>query len=126
MEAHRQMSKINATFALVAVALALVGCGETGKAKQVVGSLLKDPSSAQWRNIESGTGLGDSGPLVCGEVNGKNSFGAYDGFQKFIYKAKDGTARLRAEDGDFGGDKASVEYFNVAFDLEYSMGCVLN
>jgi len=49
-------------------------------AKAAVTAVLKDPDSAQFRNIvilESGT--------VCGEVNAKNSFGGYTGFDKFYY-----------------------------------------
>lgn len=35
---------------------------------------LKDPKSAEFRNQKGG----------CGEVNSKNSFGAYTGFKRFI------------------------------------------
>lgn len=40
---------------------------------------LKDPSSAEIRNSR----LGKSG-VICGEVNAKNSFGAFTGYKKFI------------------------------------------
>lgn len=43
---------------------------------------LKDPSSAEFRNSRFVDFEGI--PIVCGEVNGKNSFGAYGGFQHFI------------------------------------------
>lgn len=72
-------------------ALTLVGCEETfedkqareeaelhEKAKAAAASLLKDPMSAQFRNVTGNT-------AVCGEVNGKNSFGAYSGFKPFYY-----------------------------------------
>ncbi len=53
-------------------------------ARDQVQYALKDPSSAQFRNIR---GYSFSGPgggyVVCGEVNGKNSFGGYTGFQPF-------------------------------------------
>ncbi|MEY0874768.1 hypothetical protein [Providencia manganoxydans] len=42
-------------------------------------SSLKDPSSANIRNSK----LGRSG-VVCGQVNAKNSFGAYTGYKNFI------------------------------------------
>lgn len=38
---------------------------------------LKDPSSAQFRNLKVHFGT------MCGEVNGKNSYGAYTGFDRF-------------------------------------------
>ena len=46
--------------------------------KESVSKELRDPSSALFRNLrqlESGQ--------ICGEVNGKNGFGAYTGFQTF-------------------------------------------
>ncbi|MYM92822.1 hypothetical protein [Duganella vulcania] len=50
------------------------------QAKQALTRNFKDPSSAQYRNMfVSGTDL----PVLCGEVNGKNSYGAYIGFQRF-------------------------------------------
>lgn len=59
------------------------------KAKKVVLKDLKDPDSAQFRNIKvviaGQTSLVAS--IVCGEVNAKNSFGAYTGFKKFDYSA---------------------------------------
>lgn len=40
---------------------------------------LRDPSSAQFRNIKQGPSA------TCGEVNGKNALGAYVGFRPFVY-----------------------------------------
>lgn len=48
-------------------------------AREFVQGSIKDPSSAQFRN-QSG---------VCGEVNSKNSFGAYAGFQRFIATSRE-------------------------------------
>jgi len=39
---------------------------------------LKDPDSVSFRNVHSNSGG------TCGELNAKNSFGAYTGYQKFI------------------------------------------
>ena len=48
-----------------------------------VKSRLKNPSSAQFRNVHFH--LGSSGvQMTCGEVNSKDSLGDYTGFQKFI------------------------------------------
>jgi hypothetical protein len=68
-----------------------------GQAEVAVIAKLRDPDSAQFRNVlvrhrtcKSGTCIDDpadpAGPaIVCGEVNGKNGFGGYAGFQPFIY-----------------------------------------
>lgn len=43
---------------------------------------LKDPSSAQFRNVKYGKGVPGAWPM-CGEFNAKNSYGGYVGFQRF-------------------------------------------
>lgn len=45
-----------------------------------VAATLKDPSSAQFRNIN----LVERTTTLCGEVNAKNSFGGYVGFRPFV------------------------------------------
>ncbi|MDO8414147.1 MAG: hypothetical protein Q7S51_10210 [Gallionellaceae bacterium] len=46
-------------------------------AKEMVAAKLLDGESARFRNVRVG-------PIgVCGEVNGKNSYGAYTGFSRF-------------------------------------------
>lgn len=54
------------------------GLGRIGAAKKLVTHDLKDPSSAQFRDVHK------TDQAVCGEVNGKNAYGAYAGFQHFI------------------------------------------
>ena len=68
--------------------LSMYGCGEQSEeskaamkeirmqrmAREFVSSSLKDPESAQFQNQHG----------ICGEVNSKNSFGAYTGYQSFI------------------------------------------
>lgn len=51
-------------------------------AKQNLTLGLKDPMSAQFKNVR----LVDynNGKVICGEVNAKNSYGGYIGFQRFI------------------------------------------
>ena len=54
----------------------------------------KDPAAAQYRNVAlSNTDL----PVVCGEVNGKNSYGAYVGFKRFY--ATDTSGFSAVDDG---------------------------
>ena len=51
------------------------------KGEEAVKNKLKDGSSAEFRNVffnNNGT------PVSCGEVNSKNSFGAYSGYQRFV------------------------------------------
>lgn len=52
---------------------------ERGKAAVI--ATLKDPSSAQFRNVVL------KGGAVCGEVNAKNAFGGYVGFQHFVWSS---------------------------------------
>ncbi|MGO2242097.1 MAG: hypothetical protein ACTH5D_10110 [Halomonas sp.] len=64
----------------------LAGCkpsvSEIDKAKDAVAERLRDPSSAQFRNVKGGERRGLYS--VCGEVNGKNAYGAYSGYERFI------------------------------------------
>lgn len=43
---------------------------------------LKDPSSAQFRNVRLVPWGGEK--VVCGEINAKNSYGGYVGFKRFV------------------------------------------
>jgi len=64
------------------------------KAKSAVIYLLKDPQSAQFRNVHVGT---DNPALVRGEVNSKNSYGGYSGFERFLVD-KDRKVFLQTEE----------------------------
>ncbi|MDH1260380.1 SPOR domain-containing protein [Pseudomonas atacamensis] len=73
---------------VVGLAFAVAGCGgsDIDRARTAVADRLKDPDSAKFRNERQ---VADGG--VCGEVNGKNGFGAYSGFAPFFaMKAPDG------------------------------------
>ncbi len=69
------------TFPFLMVTLALAGCGDNAlqDAHKAVAYQLMDPASAQFRNDRE---LADGS--VCGEVNGKNSYGAYSGFGHYL------------------------------------------
>jgi hypothetical protein len=47
---------------------------------------LKDPDSAQFKNIQEGKHSLNCGAVdaICGEVNAKDGFGRYEGFSKFV------------------------------------------
>lgn len=56
------------------------------KAEASAASKLIDPSSAQFRNVH--VVRWSVGRTVCGEINGKNAFGAYVGFTRFAASYK--------------------------------------
>lgn len=53
------------------------------RSKDAVRAKLKDPDSAQFRGVYFRQAAG-APPMACGEVNSKNSFGGYGGFQRFL------------------------------------------
>ncbi|MFG0787916.1 hypothetical protein [Delftia tsuruhatensis] len=70
------------------------------KAKTAVSRDFKDPEGARFRDVgiyKSTTGKG--GVSVCGEVNAKNSYGAYVGYKRFV--VDDDFVQIEA-DGDLG------------------------
>jgi len=50
--------------------------------KTAMQSSLKDADSAKFQNIRFGKGEHES--TICGEINAKNSYGAYGGFKTFM------------------------------------------
>lgn len=60
---------------------------------------LKDPRSAEFRNVF----FSDKGgsPVTCGEVNSKNSYGGFAGFQRFVAAGNTNLAFLETEVDDF-------------------------
>lgn len=67
-------------------------------------AVMKDPDSAQFRNTRIVQGKG--GDALCGEVNGKNSFGGYIGYQPFAVteikiEGAQGNVILYNENDDF-------------------------
>jgi hypothetical protein len=88
----------------IALLLALAACGKTAEQKQreevatltslgekYVREKVLEPSQAQFRNQFVG-----KGGAPCGEVNAKDAFGSYIGFQRYISVARDLT--LLAQD----------------------------
>lgn len=53
-----------------------------GASKEAIKAQLKDAESAKFKDVRfySGGGI----PVTCGQVNAKNSFGGYGGFERFI------------------------------------------
>ncbi|MBO9545783.1 hypothetical protein [Caulobacter sp.] len=75
--------------AIWGVFFALTHDDRPAEAKKLVAASLRDPASAQFRDVKK------SDQAVCGEVDGKNAFGAYVGFRHFIVEG--GSADLEPE-----------------------------
>lgn len=90
------------------VAVTLVGCEkfqQEREAKKFIESYVRDPSSLQFKNTSG----------QCGEFNAKNGFGAYTGFDRYIYR--NGTLYLQSEWAQKNDNTYSDEnLFLVAFD----------
>lgn len=64
-------------------AVLLAACGKPENDSDLkaafAASALKDPSSVQLRNVKANANV------ICGEYNSKNSYGAYAGFEPFVF-----------------------------------------
>lgn len=98
------MNKLSAVWLAVLVCANLAACGKseaqrqqesaatrTSLGEKYVKEKILEPSSAQFRNQFIG-----KKDTPCGEVNAKDAFGAYIGFQRYISVARDLT--LLAQD----------------------------
>lgn len=78
-------------------------------AKTYIVADFKDPYSAKFEDIFIGRAK-NGNPVVCGTVNGKNSYGAYTGRKRFYYM----------ESGKIFGDMEST---SGGFDILYDAFC---
>lgn len=62
--------------------LAPLDATPTERAQRLVAERMKDPAALQFRDVRYNPATG----VACGQVNAKNSFGGYVGFQDFIVK----------------------------------------
>lgn len=96
--------------------IALIGCTKSEqeklndekksldiKVQNIVRDNLKDGDSAKFQNQIN----------LCGEVNAKNSFGAYTGYQRYIVT----TDKIYFEN-EFNSDTTSINAFNQVWDAE--------
>jgi hypothetical protein len=83
---------------LALAVIALAGCKNGDRAakyetlaKQAVANKMKDPASVQWRHVRTNifSETTESMAFVCGEMNAKNGYGAYDGFESFVVHMHD-------------------------------------
>lgn len=73
-------------------------------AEDSVREKLRDPPSAQFRNVH--VNRLDS-KTVCGEVNAKNAFGGYQGFMRFAAEADGSRWRIMFDDGSLDAEGKS-------------------
>lgn len=94
---------------VVLLTLGAAGCdSEVRQAEQAVRDLQKDPDSAQFRNVRRCA----TGFYITGEVNGKNSYGAYAGFKTFY--ANSAGAHIMGDDTNDG-----IDYQKMCDDQAY-------
>lgn len=104
---------------LAALSLSLlIGCTEpddTSDARARASYDLKDPSSAQFRELNVWRNKAGETVCVSGEINGKNSLGAYSGFRKFfvIYPSNKVVAEPEATTFLTDVDKLQYEYDKI-------------
>lgn len=83
-----------------------------GRAQTRVSALLRDPSSAQFSEVEV------RGTNICGVVRGKNALGGYGSPQKFVVAA--GAATIDPSASSAPGQMAQVRVSEQClFDVEY-------
>jgi hypothetical protein len=70
-------------------------------ARESIKSMLKDPYSVVFENMHIARGA-DGSPIVCGEYNAKNSYGAYVGRKKFFYIIPEGKKSILQIEEDPG------------------------
>jgi hypothetical protein len=102
-------------FSSLALLAILVGCSPApvdpkeeavSNAREAILLMLKDPNSAEFRQVEMG-----SKGSVCGLVNAKNSFGGFSGFSAFYYKIQTSEAYIHDSNQDWGGKGIDAEVF---------------
>ena len=74
------------------------------KAKELAAYDLKDPDSAKFREIKINEFNG--GSVICGQINAKNSYGAYTGFKRFYASNRSAFVEMDETRGHPGGGQA--------------------
>lgn len=73
------------------------------KCEQLVRGMLRDPESAKFRNLyfRMADVRGQRIPVTCGEVNAKNGFGGYGGYEQFVSAGSRQTTFLSSQSKDW-------------------------
>jgi hypothetical protein len=96
------------------------------KGQQLAAYDLKDPASAQFRAVflqraqpaaEASVTL--AAPIVCGELNGRNSYGAYAGFRRFAVSLP--TGEKIVQPAAEGSETPDLD--DMAFRIQWTQAC---
>jgi hypothetical protein len=92
---------------------------EEGEFKEITKSLrnflvtdFKDPSSPQFRNVVLRQSKDKVSFYLCGEVNGKNSYGGYIGFRRFVVNYRTDGKLNTSSQVEQGGDTGEMAAFD--------------
>lgn len=83
-------------------------------AESAVKLRLKDSGSAEFDTLKDLVGYLDGKPIVCGQVNAKNAFGAYISSQYWIANLTNGEVLIGADQAT-ADDACSVRGIQIAF-----------
>jgi len=64
-------------------------------AKRAVTDRMRDPTSVLFKELEAHRT--PDGAKVCGLVNGKNAYGGYSGFERFVWIQQSGEVQLSSD-----------------------------
>lgn len=118
---------MNIKIVLAICCVIITGCEKTEETsriemvKQEVAGRMKDPDSAKFRNLHYGYenlsgARKKSESVLCGEANGKNSFGGYVGYKNFIFHE----GKLLFASGELGDKEKEIlagHFFNASISL---------
>lgn len=94
---------------------AVVEAQQVAKLKEKIANTLRDPMSAQFRNLQ----VTASKSALCGEINAKNAFGGYVGFRRFV--ASDDESAI---EGERKADRTDDLMSRISYKLAASkVGC---
>lgn len=109
--------------AIILAGSILVSCSDTRHENEAKARVLKqmfDPTAATFKNVHTYK-KNDGGWTVCGDVNGKNRFGGYVGYERFVVVDSNPEVFLEHGKGDSDlsekyGDEAVSAVVNALFD----------
>lgn len=79
----RFLHRASVLFLVILFGTLLSACNRNeSKVKEMIKESLKDAESAKFKDIKTF----HDGKILCGSVNAKNSYGAYQGFSPFIFE----------------------------------------
>ena len=117
---RKKIAALGGATALVAASVALAmpfipgtNSYQSKSGQTAISNMLNDPSSALFRGVRviDVKDKGKTSKAVCGEVNGKNGFGAYAGYRRFFYEPN----------SNFGAIEPSTSYTSDDVDREYKL-----